>query len=117
MAHDSPRDQDAYLFDMLESAKTIRSYVKDVSFDQFWNNGEKRDAVAMRFAAIGDAAHHIIKETEQRIPSIPFRQICRMRNRIAHHYGAVDFREIWKVTQENIEPLISALEEHFRTDR
>jgi uncharacterized protein with HEPN domain len=36
-----------------------------------------------------------------------------MRNRIAHDYGAVDFRIVWTVTQEEIEPLIAALSVYF----
>jgi len=113
MPHTSSRDQDAYLYDMLDSAKLIRSYMEGVSFDQFLGNAEKRDAVAMRIAAIGDAARNVTKATERLLPSVPFPLIRGMRNRIAHHYGAVDFREVWKVTQESIGPLVSALEEHF----
>ena len=37
-----------------------------------------------------------------------------MRTRIAHDYGAVDFKIVWAVTQEEIEPLIAALEAHFK---
>ena len=37
-----------------------------------------------------------------------------MRNRIAHDYGAVDFKIVWVVTQTEIEPLIAALENHFK---
>ena len=37
-----------------------------------------------------------------------------MRNRIAHDYGAVDFKIVWAVTQQEIEPLITALESYFK---
>ncbi|MBC8040204.1 MAG: DUF86 domain-containing protein [Opitutaceae bacterium] len=37
-----------------------------------------------------------------------------MRNRIAHDYGAVDFKIVWIVTQTEIEPLITAIETYFR---
>jgi uncharacterized protein with HEPN domain len=37
-----------------------------------------------------------------------------MRNRIAHDYGAVDFKIVWAVTQEEIEPLIAALEVYLK---
>jgi len=37
-----------------------------------------------------------------------------MRNRIAHDYGAVDFKIVWAVTQQEIEPLITALEAYFK---
>ena len=37
-----------------------------------------------------------------------------MRNRIAHDYGAVDFKIVWAVTQKEIEPLMTALETYFK---
>ena len=93
------KDQNAYLYDMMESAQAICHYMAGVTFDDFWDNGEKRDAVAMRIAAIGDAARNVTKATEAAIPAIPFNSIRGMRNRIAHDYGKVDFREAWKVEE------------------
>jgi uncharacterized protein with HEPN domain len=107
------KDQNAHLYDMLESARVIQRYMEGVTDEQFWENGEKRDAVAMRLATIGDAARHITKDTAAAIPAIPFNGIQGMRNRIAHDYGKVNFREVWKVTQQDIKPLITALEGYF----
>jgi len=114
MPRETAKDQNAYLYDMLESARVIRRYMEGVTFDQFWENSEKRDAVALRIATIGDAARHATKATESAIPAVSFRNIRGMRNRIAHDYGKVDFREVWSVTQQDIEPLIAALEAYFR---
>jgi uncharacterized protein with HEPN domain len=50
---------DAYLHDMLEAARLIRAYMGKVSFDAFWRDNEKRDAVAMRLSVIGEAAVHV----------------------------------------------------------
>jgi uncharacterized protein with HEPN domain len=115
MPRNTARDQKAYLYDMLESARVIRGYVAGVTFDQFWANGEKRDAVAMRIATIGDAARHVTKATEAATPAVPFPNLRGMRNRTAHEYGKIDFREVWQVARQDIEPLIAALEGYFAT--
>jgi len=107
------KDQNTYLYDMIESARAIYRYTEGVTFEQFWDNGEKRDAVAMRIATIGDAARNVTKVIETANPAIPFSNIRGMRNRIAHEYGKVDFREVWKVAEQDIKPLIAALEEYF----
>lgn len=104
---------DAYLDDMLAAARLIRGYLKGVSFEAFWSNHEKRDAVALRLSVIGEVAAHVSPATQKLLPSIPFKNIRGMRNRIAHDYGAIDFKIVWKVTQNDIGPLISALEAHF----
>ena len=109
-----PKTQAAYLHDMLEAARLIRSYTAGVSFEDFWPNSEKRDAVALRLSVLGESAHKIDRATEAAIPGVPFKSIRGMRNRIAHDYGAVDFRIVWAVTQQEIEPLIEALETYFK---
>ena len=114
MAKPAPKSQEAYLHDMLEAARLVRDYVAGVTFDQFWHNSEKRDAVALRLSVLGQSAHLIDKATEAALPGIPFKSIRGMRNRIAHDYGAVDFRIVWAVTQEEIAPLIFSLENHFK---
>lgn len=114
MAKASPKTQDAYLHDMLEAARLIQSYTARVSFDEFWHNSEKRDAVALRISVLGESASRIDKATEAAVPGIPFKSIRGMRNRIAHNYGAVDFKIVWAVTQEEIDPLIAALDAYFK---
>lgn len=109
--------QDAFLHDMLESARHVQSYVTAVAFDAFWANSEKRDAVALRLSVIGEAARHITRATEILLPTIPFKEIRGMRNRITHDYGQVDFRIVWEVTQKDITPLVMALEQYFAAEK
>jgi len=110
----SPKTSDAHLHDMLEAARLIHAYTAGVLFEDFWHNSEKRDAVALRISLLGESAHRIDKTTEAALPGIPFRSIRGMRNRIAHDYGAVDFKIVWEVTQTEIKPLIAALEAYFK---
>ena len=84
-----------------------------VGFDAFWQNNEKRDAVALRLSVLGESARKIDRDVEKTLPGIPFKNIRGLRNRIAHDYGAVDFGIVWDITQNEIEPLIIALETHF----
>ena len=113
MAKSLPKTSDAYLYDILEAARLIHGYMDGVSFDDFWHNNEKRDAVALRLSVLGESAHKIDKTTEATLPGIQFKNIRGMRNRIAHDYGAVDFKIVWAVTQTEIEPLINGLETYF----
>ncbi|HEX4140741.1 MAG TPA: HepT-like ribonuclease domain-containing protein [Candidatus Methylacidiphilales bacterium] len=106
----SDRDE-AHLDDMLEAARLIRGYMRHVTFEQFWEDNEKRDAVALRLTVIGEAASRVSPQTQKTLPTIPFKPIRGLRNRIVHDYGSIDFRIVWQVTQAEIAPLIRALEE------
>jgi uncharacterized protein with HEPN domain len=108
-----PESQAAYLHDMLESAQHILRYMDGISYERFWDDSEKRDAVAMRLAVIGEAAAHITEGTAARLKEVPFKEIRGMRNRIAHDYGRVDYTVVWTVTQEDMGPLVHALERHL----
>lgn len=114
MAKSTPKTQAAYLHDMLEAARLIQGYMAGVTFEEFWSNSEKRDAVALRISVLGESARRIDRTTEAALPGFPFKSIRGMRNRIAHDYGAVDFKIVWAVTQEEIEPLIAALAAYFK---
>jgi uncharacterized protein with HEPN domain len=114
MAKTAGKTQDAYLHDMREAAVLIRSYMAGVTYEEFWDNSEKRDAVALRISVIGESAYRVDKATERALPSVPFRNLRGMRNRIAHEYGAVNFKIVWEVTQKEMEPLIAALEIYFK---
>lgn len=108
-----PQTPDALLQEMLESARFVRDYVAGMSFDDFWDDCKTRDAVAMRLIAVGEAARYVDDATAAALPSIPFRDVRSMRNRIAHHYRRVDFKIVWETAHEDIPPLIAALEAHF----
>jgi len=115
MPSPAPKSQDAYLHDMLEAARLIRSYTAGVTFEGFFRNNEKRDAVALRISVLGESAHKIGKAAEAALPTIPFKNIRGMRNRIAHDYGAVDFAIVWDVVEQEIPSLIKTLEAYFKT--
>jgi uncharacterized protein with HEPN domain len=108
-----PKTSNAYLYEMLESARTVSGYVAGLTFDDFWDSSEKRDAVAMRLSVIGEAAGKVDDATVAIISAVPFPKISAIRNRIVHDYGKIDFRIVWKITQEDIPSLITALESYF----
>ena len=113
MQADSKPDARVHLHDMLESAKQVMRYVAGQTFDDFWSDHKTRDAVAMRLTVIGEAARHVTSVTATAIPNVPFHQIRGLRNRIAHTYEQVDFKEVWKITQHDLKPLITELEKYL----
>jgi uncharacterized protein with HEPN domain len=105
--------QEAYLLDMLDSAHAIRKYMEGVTYDTFWEDAEKRDAVTMRISVIGEAARFILPPTAAMLPEIPFPKIRAMRNHITHDYKGIDYTEVWNVILDHIPLLISELEGYF----
>lgn len=105
--------QDGLLLDILESARSIRSYLAGVSRESFMANEEKQDAVLRRFEIIGEAASRLSQETQALFPTLPFRSMRGMRNIIAHDYGDVDLAQVWKTATDDLPGLVEILERHF----
>jgi len=88
--------------------------VHGLTFDKFWDDQKTRDAVAMRLHVMGESAKKLKTETAAALGILPVEKIRGMRNRIAHDYGRVNFRIVWKTVREDLPPLIDELERHLR---
>jgi len=44
---------------------------------------------------VGEAAARVSPERRTRYPSIPWREVIGMRNRLVHGYDSVDFDVLW----------------------
>ena len=114
MQSEAEKDQNAYVQDILDSAKQAVAYVHGLTFDKFWDDQKTRDAVAMRLHVMGESAKKLKTETAAALGILPVEKIRGMRNRIAHDYCRVNFRIVWKTVREDLPPLIDELERHLR---
>ena len=99
--------------DVLDSARSIRTYLAGVRRESFMGDAEKQDAVLRRFEIIGEAASRLAPESQAQFPSLPFRAMRGMRNIIAHDYGEVDLELVWKTATVDLPVLIETLERDF----
>lgn len=71
----------------------------------------------LRFALVraveifGEAASKVSAETRAGAPSIPWRAIVAMRNRLIHAYFDIDHDLLWTAATQEILSLLSALRE------
>jgi uncharacterized protein with HEPN domain len=91
----SGRDYKLYLEDILQECKYIKSFVKDISYQEFTENIEKVYAVAKAFENIGEAVKNIPKELTQKYPEIPWSEVAKMRDVLTHHYFGLDDKVLW----------------------
>lgn len=67
------RDE-AYLVDILESAKIALGYMAGKTFADFSADLQCQDAVVRRIEIIGEAARRVSEETRALYPQIPWRE-------------------------------------------
>lgn len=106
-----PIERDAaYLWDMLDAAKTVRQFVEGVKFHQYQKDKKLQMAIERVVEIIGEAARHISKVFQEKHPKIPWKGIIGQRHILAHEYGEIKLERMWIVAAERIPELIKLLE-------
>jgi uncharacterized protein with HEPN domain len=103
------RDETAFLFDMLDAAQLIQQYVTGLTRQQFDNDVKTQDAVIHRLTIIGEAAKKISQQTRLLLPTLPFDNMARMRDKVIHVYWRTEFDIVWDTASNDMQPLIDAL--------
>ena len=94
----------AWLADILVAIDAIEAYVAEASLSK----GLVYDACRVRLIEIGEAVKNIDPNLLATIPSIRWRAISRMRDRLAHHYFDTDHALVEYVVNEELVSLRAA---------
>lgn len=119
------RAPDPYIQAALDSVSAIDSYRPDQE-QAFLSDSKTQDAVLMRFLDVGEN----LSRVRQNFPefwdthaSDDWQKAIGLRNVVAHDYGSVDLRVIWRVVtrdlprlSESLRASISVRADHAATD-
>jgi len=101
-----------YLRDILEFCQRIEHYTAGMSLDDFLANRLVQDAVTRNVEIIGEAARQLLEvepDMPMRFPSIPFRALYGMRNRIIHGYSSMRLNTVFQVAKDDVPVLRDAV--------
>jgi len=106
-----PEERDAaYLWDMLDAARAIESFVAGVRAEDYARNRQLQYAVERALEIIGEAARRVSDSLRGAHQEIPWQPIIGQRNVLAHEYGEIRQERIWLVATRHIPDLIRSLE-------
>ncbi len=98
-----------YLKDIIEAIERIDRYLSQVERERFFAEELLQDGVVRNLEIIGEAVKNIPDSTRQSRPQIPWQEIMRMRDRIAHHYFRIDLEIVWETATRNLSVLKEAV--------
>ena len=81
----SKRSSDLLLGDILESAKKIQKFTKEMSFQKFSMDEKTIDAVIRNLEIIGEAAKFIPESLQNKYSDLPVSDMVGMRNLLIHN--------------------------------
>ena len=99
------RGATARLEDIQEAVRAIRSHMARGDLD----DGLIFDAVRVRVIEIGEAVKHLDKNLLVLEPAVPWSEIARIRDRLAHRYFDTTHAIIRHVIESELHPLEQAV--------
>lgn len=109
-----PRTYVDYLHDILDAAKNGQAFVQGMTFEAFVNDTKTVYAVIRVLEIIGEATKSIPPHVRERDPSIPWRLMARMRDKLTHAYFGVNLAVVWKTVTEDLPMLEPAVAQVLR---
>ena len=105
------RDPDLLVEDILAAIRKIDRFTAGMDQDLFRQDEKTVDAVVRNLEVVGEAAKQLPESFTARYPSVPWRQIAGLRNRIVHDYFGLDLEIIWQVIRHDLPQLKVQLED------
>jgi len=96
------RDYHLYLKDILSAMDSIEAFVEGMSFEEFRADDKTASAVIRKFEIIGEATKNIPDEIRQQYPTVPWKEMAGMRDRLIHFYFGMDYKLVWTTIKERL---------------
>ena len=89
---------------MQRHTQAILDYCADCkTLEQFEENTMRVEATVFNLMQLGELAKSSLsEEVKTQLPSIPWKQIYGLRNRIVHGYDGVNMQIVWDTVAEDI---------------
>ncbi len=95
---------------MIFYAEKILKYIENESIASVSENSILAEACVFNLSQIGELAHKVSKKFAEKYPSVPWRTLYGLRNKIVHEYDGLKLTLIWEIIFEDIAGLKKELE-------
>jgi len=105
------REDDAIrLRHMLDAARHAVRFVQGRTRSDLDHDRQLVFALVKAIEIIGEAAYRVSEGGRANAAELPWDDMVAMRRRLVHAYFDIDLDILWRTTQEDLPPLIAALE-------
>jgi len=98
---------DATLVDIARAARLTRDFVEGIDQSAFQEDLKTQSAVLHQLLILGEAAKRLSQEFRNAHAQIPWPLVTGMRDKLIHHYEAVDLAVVWNTIQKDLPALLA----------
>jgi uncharacterized protein with HEPN domain len=104
-----------YVEDILDAMDKAEILLEEVTYEQFVSDFRINFAVVRALEIVGEATKRLPMTLRDQYPSIPWKEMAGMRDRIIHGYDDVNFRIVWDTVKKRI-PIVKPQIQQIITD-
>jgi len=98
------------LTDLLGFAEEINEYVTSLGEQNFYNHRPTQLVAEALLHRMGEAVSRLDDDVIAVHPEVEWHKIKSMRNVVAHEYGFIDYRIVWRALSEMLPADVEAIE-------
>lgn len=91
-----------FLNDIRDSAAKAQEFVDGMDFAEFRRDDKTIYAVVRALEIIGEAVKRIPDDIRTLAPTLPWKSMAGMRDKLVHDYVSVDVEIVWRTVAENL---------------
>ena len=107
----SRRDPKVTLQQVAEHARRAQELYSHNSLAELLADWQKRAAFERVMEVLGEAVKRLPAELTARYPSVDWRGIAGMRDRVSHGYDAIDYDLLWQAVETQVPQLIGVVQQ------
>ncbi len=96
--------------DILRECRFLEGSARGISLESFLGDELRKRAFARSIEIIGEAVKGLPETLVTKYPSIPWRKMASMRDRLIHAYFAVDYSLVFEVASIKVPDLLEGLQ-------
>lgn len=107
---DNKKTDQYYIDKIITDLTFIRTHTESLSKLKLEEDEILVDSIMFRLIQVAENSEKLTEKFKETYPSIPWRAIKGLRNRIVHEYGNVDLTIVYDTVKKDIPELIGILE-------
>lgn len=102
-----------YLEDMRIHARDALSIASRIGRNAFLDDRAMQHAVIRCLTVVGEAANRVSGDTCLALPDVAWSEAIGLRNVLVHDYRGIDMSRIWTIVEQDLPPLVRALDSYL----